>query len=131
MLGAERVGHGVRSIEDTELVEFLAERRIPLEICPTSNIRLGVYRDLTEHPLRRLYEAGVPVTVNSDDPPLFNTTYNDEAKLLSSSFDFQIGVIDEILLNGVHYSFLPVEKKQTLEALFRAEMMKLRRELSL
>ncbi len=131
MLGAERLGHGVRSIEDTQLVDFLAERHIPLEICPTSNIRLGVYRDLTAHPLRRLYEAGVPVTVNSDDPPLFNTTYNDEAKLLSSPFDFLIDVIDEILLNGVRYSFLPAEKKQAFEALFRAEMMKLRRELSL
>ncbi len=130
-LGAERLGHGVRSIEDPELVEYLAERRIPLELCPTSNIRLGVYPDLTAHPLRRLYDAGVIVTVNSDDPPLFNTTCNEEAKLLSSSFDFPIDTIDEILLNGVRYSFLSAEEKQALEALFRAEMMKLRRELSL
>ncbi|HYX51182.1 MAG TPA: adenosine deaminase, partial [Ktedonobacteraceae bacterium] len=64
-LGAERLGHGVRSIEDPELVEYLAERHIPLEICPTSNIRLGVYPELAAHPLRSLYDAGVPVTINS------------------------------------------------------------------
>ena len=130
-LGAERLGHGVRSIEDAQLVGFLAERSIPLEICPTSNIRLGVYPDLAAHPLRRLYDSGVPVTINSDDPPLFNTTYNDEAKLLYSPFDFHIDAINEILLNGLHYSFLPAEEKQALEALFQTEMTKLRGELSL
>ena len=61
VLGAERLGHGVRSIEDSDLVEYLAERHIPLEICPTSNIRLGVYPDLDSHPLRALHSAGVPV----------------------------------------------------------------------
>ncbi len=130
-LGAERLGHGVRSIEDSKLVEYLVERRIPLEICPTSNIRLGVYPDLAAHPLRRLYNAGVPVTINSDDPPLFNTTMNDEAKLLSVPFNFDINTIDEILLNGVRCSFLPAEERQALEALFQAEIAKLRRELSL
>ena len=130
-LKAERLGHGVRSIEDTKLVEYLAERQIPLEICPTSNIRLGVYPDLATHPLGRLYSAGVPVTINSDDPPLFNTTFGGEAKLLCVPFDFDIGAIDNILLNGVSKSFLPVGEKQAMEALFQAEMTKLRREFSL
>ena len=131
VLGAERLGHGVRSVEDSELVEYLAERRIPLEICPISNIRLGIYPDLVDHPLRRLYDAGVPITINSDDPPLFNTTYNDEAKLLSDPFNFDINTINDILLNGVRHSFLPAEEKQSLETLFQEEMTKLRRELSL
>ena len=126
VLGAERLGHGVRSIEDSELVEYLAERRIPLEVCPTSNIRLGVYPDLAAHPLRDLYSAGVPVTINSDDPPLFNTTLIDEAKLLADPFNFDIDTIDEILLNGVRCSFLPAEERQALEVLFQAEMTKLR-----
>ena len=124
-LDAERLGHGVRSIEDRKLVEYLSERRIPLEICPTSNIRLGVYPDLAVHPLRRLYDAGVPVTINSDDPPLFNTTLNAEAKLLLAPFNFDINTIDEILLNGVRFSFMPVEERQALEALFRTEMTRL------
>ena len=131
VLSAERLGHGVRSIEDSELVEYLAERRIPIEICPTSNIRLGVYPDLAAHPLRRLYNAGVPVTINSDDPPLFNTTLNDEVKLLVVAFNFDINTIDEILLNGVRCSFLPAEERQALEALFQTEKTKLRREHSL
>jgi aminodeoxyfutalosine deaminase len=130
-LGAERLGHGVRSIEDSDLVAYLAERHIPLEICPTSNIRLGAYANYIAHPLPDLYNAGVPVTINSDDPPLFNTTLNDEVKLLVDPFNFDINTIDEILLNGVRCSFLPVEEKRAMEALFQAEMTKLQREFSL
>jgi adenosine deaminase len=131
VLGAERIGHGVRSIEDSNLVAYLAERHIPLEICPTSNVRLGVYADYAAHSLPDLYYARVPVTINSDDPPLFNTTLNDEVKLLVDQFNFDINTINEILLNGVRYSFLPVEAKQAQEATFQAEMTKLQRELSL
>ncbi len=131
VLNAERLGHGVRSIEDPVLVTYLAKKHIPLEICPTSNMRLGVYAGLAMHPLPGLYYAGVPVTINSDDPPLFNTTLNDEVKLLVDPFNFDIDTINEILLNGVRYSFLPVEEKQTLEATFQAEMTKLRQELML
>jgi len=130
-LSAERLGHGVRSIEDPVLVTYLAEKQIPLEICPTSNVRLGVYTDLAAHPLPGLYYAGVPVTINSDDPPLFNTTLNDEVKLLVDPFNFDIDTINEILLNGVRYSFLPVQEKEALEATFQAEMTKLRQELML
>jgi len=130
-LSAERLGHGVRSIEDPVLVTYLAEKHIPLEICPTSNVKLGVYTDLAGHPLPGLYYAGVPVTINSDDPPLFNTTLNDEVKLLIDPFNFDIDTINEILLNGVRYSFLPVQEKQALEATFQVEMTKLRHELML
>jgi aminodeoxyfutalosine deaminase len=128
-LHAERLGHGVRSIEDSELVVYLSERRIPLEMCPTSNIRLGVYPDLAAHPIRELYDAGVPVTINSDDPPLFNTTLNTEVKLLFTPYNFDINAINQILLNGVRYSFLPVEEREALEAWFRSEMARLQREL--
>src|SRR5437016_4441988 len=116
VLGAERLGHGVRSIEDSELVDNLAERHIPLEICPTSNIRLGVYPDLGAHPLRSLHSAGVPITINSDDPPLFNTTLNDEVKLLADPFNFQINTNDEILLNCVLRRFLPAYERQVRQA---------------
>lgn len=73
----------------------------------------------------------MPVTINSDDPPLFNTTFNDEVKLLVEPFDFDNKTINEILLNGVRCSFLPAGERQVLEALFQAEMTKLQRELSL
>ncbi|MGZ3611367.1 MAG: adenosine deaminase [Ktedonobacteraceae bacterium] len=129
VLGAERLGHGVRSIEDSELIDYLAEEHIPLEICPTSNIKLGVYSNLAAHPFRRLYDAGVPVTINSDDPPLFNTTLNEEVKLLFAPFNFEINSINEILLNSVRYSFLPLEERHALEDLFRTEMTKLQQGL--
>ena len=125
-LGAERIGHGVRAIEDTTLVAYLAERRIPLEVNPTSNIRLGVYADLAAHPLRRLHDAGVIVTINSDDPPLFNTTLNDEVALLAEPFGFSVEAIDAILLNGVRHSFLPPTRRQAMEADFMAELIALK-----
>ncbi len=125
VLGAERIGHGVRAIEDPQLVAHLAEKQIPLEVCPTSNLRLGVYPSLQEHPFPQLYAAGIPLTINSDDPPLFNTTLNNEVELLESAFHYDRDTINEILLNGVKYSFLPAERKQELEAQFRAEMQNL------
>jgi adenosine deaminase len=130
-LGAERIGHGVRSIEDPALVTHLADQRIALEVCPTSNLRLGVYPNYTAHPLRRLYEAGVPITINADDPPLFNTTLNDEVELLATAFDLSLDKIDTILLNGVRYSFLPADRKRALEAEFVAELARLRASLAL
>jgi adenosine deaminase len=125
-LGAERLGHGVRSIEDPTLVEYLVESGIPLEVCPTSNIRLGLYDSIESHPMRRLHEAGVAVTINSDDPPLFNTTLNDEVLLLYTDFGFDLDTIDEIKLNGVRYSCLPPERKAAMLGQFQAEMAKLR-----
>jgi aminodeoxyfutalosine deaminase len=125
-LGAERIGHGVRSIEDPALVVHLAAQGIALEVCPTSNLRLGVYPHLEAHPLRGLHEAGVPLTINSDDPPLFNTTLNDEAALLAGSFGLDVAAIDETLLNGVRHSFLPPEERGRLEAAFRAELSALK-----
>jgi adenosine deaminase len=127
-LGAERLGHGVRAGEDTGLVTHLVEGGIPLEVSPTSNICLGIYPSLAEHPLRLLHDAGVIVTVNSDDPPLFNTTLNDEVAMLADAFGFDLDTIEEILLNGVRYSFLPEEERARLEADFQREMNVLRAE---
>ncbi|HEY7346838.1 MAG TPA: adenosine deaminase [Ktedonobacterales bacterium] len=130
-LGAERVGHGVRSIEDEALVEYLAEQGVPVEVCPTSNLRLGVYPSLAAHPLPRLYGAGVPLTVNSDDPPLFNTTLNQEVALLADPFGFDLAAVNTILLNGARQSFLPPEEKRALETSFQNEMARLQRDLAL
>ncbi|MBM3264262.1 MAG: adenosine deaminase [candidate division Zixibacteria bacterium] len=121
-LGAERIGHGVRAAEDPELMAYLAEHNLPIETNPTSNICLGVYPAMTQHPIPRLYAAGVPLTVNSDDPPLFNTTLTDELCLLADPFGFDRETIDRIMLNGVRHSFLPDDRKQGLEAVFLAEM---------
>jgi adenosine deaminase len=130
-LGAERIGHGVRSIEDPALVAHLARQQIPLEVCPTSNLRLGVYLSYAGHPLPRLYAAGVPLIINSDDPPLFNTTLNHEVALLAEPFRFDLTTISSLLLNGVRHSFLPPEEKRAMEDQFREEMARLQKELRL
>lgn len=125
-LGAERIGHGVRAIEDPTLVAYLAEQRIALEVCPTSNVCLGIYRDYADHSLARLHACGVPITINSDDPCLFGATLTDEVAVLDTCFGMDVVLIDEILLNGVRHSFLPAAQKRTLEAACRAEMARLR-----
>jgi adenosine deaminase len=125
-LGAERIGHGVRAIEDPRLVDFLAEQRIPLEISPTSNVRLGVVPNLAAHPLPALRAAGVPVTVNSDDPPLFNTTLNDEVALLADPFGLDAAAIDDVLLTAVRHSFLPPARRAEMETAFTEELAALK-----
>ncbi len=77
-LGVDRIGHGVRAVEDPALVAYLVEKQIPLEICPTSNLRTGVYDALDQHPLALLHRAGVAVTINTDDPTFFGTTLENE-----------------------------------------------------
>jgi adenosine deaminase len=119
----------VRSIEDAELVAYLAQQQIPLELSPHSNVCLGVYASLAAHPLPRLYAAGVPLSVNSDDPPLFNTSLNANVAALYDPFHFSLDTIDEILLNGVRHSFMPAEQKKKMEEDFRAEMRELRHDL--
>ncbi len=87
-LAADRIGHGVRAIEDPALLAELKRRDIPLEINPTSNICLHVYETYAEHPFRKLDEYGLTVTVNSDDPPLFNTTLTQEYEVLAEHFGY-------------------------------------------
>ncbi len=130
-LHAERLGHGVRSIEDPALVQYLAESGIPLEVCPTSNMRLGLYSGVATHPMRRLHDAGVVVTINSDDPPLFNTTLNDEVALLHNGFGFDLNSIDEIILNGMRYACLAPDRKEAMLGQFQAEMSSLKAEHSI
>lgn len=125
-LGAERIAHGVRAIEDPALVAYLAEHEITLDIAPTSNVRLGVYPHPADHPLPQLHAAGVAITINSDDPPLFATTLNDEVALLAAPFGLDLPAIDAIVLNGVRRSFLPAARRQALEADFLAEMARLK-----
>jgi adenosine deaminase/aminodeoxyfutalosine deaminase len=87
-IGAERIGHGIRAIEDPLLVAHLAEKKIPLEICITSNVRTGAVPSLKDHPVRKLYDAGVPIILNTDDPALFNCTLTSEYELAQREFGF-------------------------------------------
>jgi aminodeoxyfutalosine deaminase len=87
-LQADRIGHGVRSIEDPKLLELLVDYQIPLEVNPTSNIQLHVYESIEEHPFKKLDDMGIPVTINSDDPPLFNSNLSQEYLLVAEAFGY-------------------------------------------
>ena len=126
LLHADRLGHGVRCVEDPALVEYLRERQVPLEVCPTSNICLDVYPDYAAHPLRRLRDAGLLVTVNSDDPALFGADLNREYEVLVDHFGFDADELEQVSLNGLCASFLPEPDKAQLEAEFPAQFAQLR-----
>ena len=125
-LHAVRLQHGIRSAEDPALVRLLAERQIGIDVCPSSNICLGVYPDFASHPLRQVWEAGVLVTIGSDDPPMFNTDLNHEYEILVDHFGFTAEELEQVSLNGLRASLLPAEEKARLETEFRAEFEKLR-----
>ena len=117
--GAERIGHGVRAVEDPALVAELAGRGIPLEICPSSNVCLGVVPDLAHHPFDRLARAGCQVTVNSDDGPLFGTTLTGEYLCLHRTFGYGPAALADLALAGLSATFLPGPERAALEAVFR------------
>jgi len=113
-LGARRIGHGVRCLEDEALVEELRKRQIPLEVCPTSNVCLKVVNDIQSHPLPRLIAEGLYVTVNSDDPALFNTSLTQEFWLCVEVFGLQWPMLKQLTLNAARATLLAEEEKQAL-----------------
>jgi aminodeoxyfutalosine deaminase len=125
LLHAERIGHGVRSIEDPTLIEYLKSSRLPLEICPTSNICLKVYTDYAHHPLRKLWDTGLLLTIGSDDPPMFGTDLNHEYQVLVKEFDFTQPELEQISLNAIQASFLSQGEKRKLEQEFQDEFRRL------
>jgi aminodeoxyfutalosine deaminase len=112
-LRAERIGHGLTAWQDPELVEELATRQIPLEICLTSNLRTGVCRALEEHPARNYFDQGVMVTLNTDDPAMFGTSLSREYQLAQENFGFSDEHLRELARNSFEASFLSPEKKLT------------------
>jgi adenosine deaminase len=118
VLGAERIGHGVRAIEDPAVVAMLAERRIPLEICPTSNRLTGAVAAGAPHPLGALDAAGCVVTLDADDPALFGTTLLDEYAYVAEAFGDEAVV--RLARNGIEAAFAPEATKERLRAAFGA-----------
>lgn len=126
VLKATRIGHGVRAVEDSELLEQLVIRRVPLEVCPTSNLRLGVYASYAEHPLKQLVEAGCVVTINTDDPQLFGTTLNAEYLHTVQDCGLSLDQLEDAALNAVRASYLPDADKAVMLKEFGAEYGRLR-----
>ncbi|MBM0278744.1 adenosine deaminase [Micromonospora tarensis] len=115
-LGAERIGHGISAAQDPELLGYLAERRIGMEICPTSNVRTRAVADLDGHPLPQLVEAGLLVTINSDDPPMFGTTLNEEYAVAARLLGVGPEGLAGLARNAVTASFLDAPGKQRITA---------------
>jgi len=116
LLGADRIDHGVRAIEDNSVVALLAERRIPLGICPSSNLTLGVYPSLRAHPIDRLRRAGVPVSINTDDPALLGVTLEGEYAACAETFGWTDAELRAVARTSIEASFAPAVLKQTLLA---------------
>lgn len=110
-LGAERIGHGVRAIEDLALVDEIAERGVVLEVCPGSNVALGIYPSFRKHPIGQLYDREVKVTVSTDDPPFFHTTMAREYEMLNRAFDWDEGVFARIARTSLDAAFCDADTK--------------------
>jgi aminodeoxyfutalosine deaminase len=115
-LHAERIGHGIRSLEDPALVAYLAERQLPVDVSPTSNVCTRCVPTIAEHPLRRMIQAGLFVTLNSDDPPMFGTSLSNEYLVAARDLGFSPAELAELAANGVRASFLDEAEKAALLA---------------
>lgn len=117
---ATRIGHGVRSLEDAAVAERLVADGIVLEVCPTSNVCLGVVPEFCQHPIQRLMDAGIAVTVNSDDPPMFGTTLTDEWAKCAATFDWDMATVRRLTETAVGAAFLPEADRAALHGRVRA-----------
>jgi adenosine deaminase len=114
-LGAERIGHGVRAIEDLALIDEIAERGTVLELCPGSNVALGIYPSFRKHPIGEMFDRGVKVTINTDDPPFFHTTMPREYEMLNRAFDWDEGVFQKIARTALDAAFCDADTKTRIQ----------------
>jgi adenosine deaminase/aminodeoxyfutalosine deaminase len=119
-LKAERIGHGLTAGQDPELIEELASRQVPIEICVTSNLRTACCTEVSQHPVRRYFDQGLMLTLNSDDPAMFRTSLVGEYALVQEAFGFTDEHLRELARNSFEASFLPAEKKVEFLNLFDA-----------
>lgn len=114
-LGAARIGHGVRLKEDTRVMQMIREQRIPLELCPTSNIQTKAVTGWDAYPIREYFDQGIVFTINTDNPGVSGTDITKEYQVLVEKFGFTIREITILILNGVEASFLEAEEKADLK----------------
>ena len=120
-LGAERIGHGVRVLEDPKVVDLTRERKITFEVCPTSNYQSGVFSSIEEHALPKMIDQGLIVTLNTDDPAISQIDLSDEYELACEFFGFDITSLQKIILRAAQSSFLPNERHKELIASLKKE----------
>jgi adenosine deaminase len=111
-LQAERIGHGVRAAEDPELIDYLLEKQVPLEVCVTSNLKTKVFKNLEEHPFDYMYKKGLNVSVNSDDPPMFGSNITGELILLHEKLNYSLNDLGVLTKKAIRASFLETTEKE-------------------
>lgn len=115
-LDADRIGHGIRCLEDDELVQELLDRGTHLEVCPSSNVCLGNAPSVAEHPIQGMLARGLNVSVNSDDPPMFNTTVTEDIQKCAAAFGWTQDQVVELQLNAINAAFVDEDRRGELEA---------------
>ncbi len=120
-LNVQRIGHATTAIKDPRLMHHLKENNIAIEACPVSNVRTGVVSSVNQHPVREFYDRGLMVTVNSDDPTLFNTSLNNEYIQLNHHLNFSLQEIHQLTQNALHAAFIPLEEKKEMQREFERE----------
>jgi aminodeoxyfutalosine deaminase len=110
-IGAERIGHGLSAASDPELMEVMAQKQVPVEMCITSNLRTGACKEMQDHPVKKFFDEGLMVTLSTDDPAMFQTSLNKEFEIAQQEFSFSEDHLRELARNSIEASFLPVEKK--------------------
>lgn len=118
MLGAERIGHGIQCIHHPKMMETLKQKNIPLEVCPLSNWLTQAFPKFEDHPLRKLYDLGVPITLNSDDPGVFASTLTDDYEIAQRVHGFTLEDFRKVNRLAFQKSFVSAEKKKKLEKVF-------------
>jgi len=124
-LGTERIGHGLRAYEDPRLIDYLRERQTPLEMCVVSNIKTQVCKSFKEHPAKNYFKEGLMVTVNSDDPSMFDTSITNEYLVLIQKFGFSLEEIRKVNFNSIEASFMTDEEKDVMRGTFNKEWERL------
>jgi adenosine deaminase len=127
VLGAERIDHGLAILEDTALSARVAERRVPLTVCPSSNILIAnKYARLEDHPFRRMRESGLLATLNTDDPAMIELDLGTEYRAVANAFGLDLSALATIALDGVEASWLDESDKRSMRAAFEADLRALR-----
>ena len=120
-LGVDRIGHGIAAIRDPDVMALLAERGVPIELCPLSNVATGSIARIEDHPVRQFWDAGLMLTVNTDDPGMFHNSLTDEYTMLHETFGFTVPEIRTLILNGIEASWQSDQGKTDMRDSFQAD----------